>query len=246
MDYKDENNWLMLGDCLERMKEIPDGSIDMILCDLPYGTTSCKWDSVIPFDKLWESYERVIKKNGAIILTSTQPFTTLLISSNLKWFKYSLIWAKNTATGFMQAKTKPLNSHEDVLIFGQFSVAAQYFNGTYNPQGVVDVGERVYSNKRKEDHITGNRKEGKTRSGKGYPKSILNFNSDKSTKHPTQKPVDLMEYLINTYTNSGETVLDNCMGSRTTGVACRNLNRKFIGIEMDKSYFNISKERILG
>jgi site-specific DNA-methyltransferase (adenine-specific) len=244
-DHKDENLWLMKGDCLDRMREIPDGSVDMVLCDLPYGTTACKWDTVIPFEPLWREYRRVTKPNAAIVLTASQPFTTSLIASNFDEFKYSLIWKKNNATGFMQAKTKPLNSHEDILVFGEFKVAAQYFNGTYNPQGVKDSGLREYRNERKEDHITGNRVSGIAQSGKGYPKSVLEFDNETKTVHPTQKPVALMEYLIRTYTNEGETVLDNTMGSGTTGFACVNTRRKFIGIEMNDTYFDIAKTRIL-
>ena len=238
------NYELMMGDCLERMKEIPDGSVDMVLCDLPYGTTACKWDTVIPFAPLWEQYRRVAKPNAAIVLTASQPFTTRLISSNFEWFRYSLVWKKNTTTGFMQAKTRPHKAHEDILIFGRFKLGAQHFHGTYNPQGVVSVGLRQYSNARKEDHITGDRAPGVSDSGTGYPKSVLEFSSETKTVHPTQKPMALMEYLIRTYTNEGEIVLDNTMGSGTTGVACANTGRKFIGIEMDENYFNIAKERI--
>lgn len=235
---------LMKGDCLELMKQIPDGSVDMILCDLPYGTTACKWDSVIPFDALWRQYKRIAKPNAAVVLTAAQPFTTRLIASNFEEFKYGLVWKKNKATGFMQAKTKPLNSHEDILVFVGFKISAQHFRGTYNPQGVEDAGMREYSNARKADHITGNRVAGIAKSGKGYPKSVLEFSNETKTVHPTQKPVALMEYLIRTYTNEGMTVLDNCMGSGTTGAACANTGRKFIGIEMDEKYFEIAKNRV--
>jgi site-specific DNA-methyltransferase (adenine-specific) len=235
---------LRLGDCLEVMGTLASASVDLILCDLPYGTTACKWDSVIPFEPLWAQYRRIAKPNAAIVLTASQPFTTRLIASNFDEFKYSLIWRKNKATGFMQAKTKPLNSHEDILVFGRFKIAAQYFAGTYNPQGVEDAGLREYSNARKADHITGNRAAGIAKSGKGYPKSVLDFAGETNTVHPTQKPVALMEYLIRTYTNEGDTVLDNCMGSGTTGVACANTNRRFIGIERDVDYFSIASARI--
>ena len=236
---------LLHGDCLELMAQIPDGSVDMILCDLPYGTTACKWDSVIPFEPLWAHYKRVIKRNGAIVLTASQPFTTALISSNMGMFKYQWIWQKNTITGFMQAKTRPLKSVEDVLVFGNFKVAAQYFEGTYNPQSeMVSKGVVAYSNSRKSDHITGNRKAGAAESNSGYPKDVIAFDSAKSPVHPTQKPVALMEYLIRTYTNEGDTVLDNCMGSGTTGVACANTGRNFIGIEKDDKYFAIAQARI--
>lgn len=235
---------LMLGDCLERMKEIPDQSIDLVLTDPPYGTTACKWDSIIPLDKMWLQLKRVIKSNGTIVLFGSQPFTTKLIVSNFDMFKYLLVWKKNTCTGFMQAKTKPLKSMEDIIVFGNFKLAAQYFDGTYNPQGIKSNGNVNYSNQRKHDHITGNRKSHVAESNKGYPKDILEFNSESNTVHPTQKPVNLMEYLIKTYTNEGETVLDFTMGSGTTGVACVRTNRKFIGIEKDEGYFNIAKERI--
>jgi site-specific DNA-methyltransferase (adenine-specific) len=164
--------------------------------------------------------------------------------SNIKNYKYDWIWEKNTCTGFMQAKTKPLKSHENILVFGDFKVAAQYFKGTYIPAGVEDVGEVTYSNKRGENHITGNRNPSTTNAGKGYPKDIIRFNSEQKTVHPTQKPVALLEYLIKTYTLEGETVLDNCMGSGSTGVACINTNRSFIGIEKDDKCFEISKSRI--
>ena len=255
MDYKDDNVWLMLGDCLERMKEIPDGSVDMILCDLPYGTTACKWDSVIPFEPLWEQYRRIAKKSAAIVLTGSQPFTSALGASNLSWLKYSWVWEKSRPTGFLQAKHKPLKGFEDVLVF--------YANRpTYNPQGTTTVNRLVKN--------TGTKARG--RSGKkenadqtfhsavsradendcyrqtvtGYPRGIIKFSQDSNALHPTQKPVALMEYLIRTYTNEGDVVLDNCMGSGTTGVACHNLNRKFIGVEMGEGYFEIAKKRMLG
>lgn len=235
---------LYRGDCLDVMNDIPDGSVDFILTDPPYGTTACKWDSIIPLEPMWEQLKRIIKPNGAIVMTAAQPFTTTLIASNMKMFKYNLIWNKNTCTGFMQAKTKPLKSYEDVVVFGNFKLAAQYFNGTYNAQGVESRGLITYSNKRKNDHITGSRKENTTEANKGYPKDVLKFNSETKTVHPTQKPVALMEYLIKTYTNEGETVLDFTMGSGTTGVACGNTGRKFIGIELDRGYYHIARKRI--
>lgn len=239
-----DNGVFYKGDCLELMQSIPDNSVDMILCDLPYGTTACKWDSIIPFEPLWEQYKRIAKDNAAIVLTASQPFTTRLIMSNFDMYKYSLIWRKNICTGFMQAKTRPLKSYEDVVVFGNFKLAAQYFNGTYNPQGIEAIGSVTYSNKRKEDHITGNRKENTTNSNKGYPKDILEFNSESKTVHPTQKPVALLEYLIKTYTNKGETVLDNCAGSGTTAIACENTNRKWICMEQDQGYYDKAVDRI--
>ena len=228
---------LRQGDCLELMKDIPDKSIDMILCDLPYGTTRNKWDSVIPLDKLWNEYERIIKDNGAIVLFSQMPFTAELTHSNLKLFKYEWIWEKDNGTGFLNAKKMPLKIHENILIFYKKLPI-------YNPQ--MRTGFKPYKCKQgrhstnyglyEQGHITES-------NGERYPIDIIEFKKD-SGLHPTQKPVALLEYLIKTYTNEGETVLDNCMGSGSTGVACKNLNRNFIGIELDENYFNIAKERI--
>jgi len=226
---------LMQGDCLERMNEIPDGSVDMVLTDPPYGTTACKWDSVIPFEPMWEQLKRVTKKNGAIVMTASQPFTSALIMSNVKMFKYCWVWEKNRATGVLNAKRQPLRSIEDVCVFNA---------GYYNPQGLIPCNE-VSRNSKSDSPVYGT---GQTKSyirkWKNYPKQVLRFDSVQRTVHPTQKPVALMEYLIKTYTNEGETVLDFTMGSGTTGVAAKKLNRSFIGIEMDETYFNIAKERI--
>lgn len=229
---------LLHGDCLELMKEIPDGSVDMILADLPYGTTACKWDTIIPFEPLWEQYERVIGKNGAIVLTASQPFTSALVMSNPKWFKYSWVWQKSRAANGMIARHQPLKYHEEVLIFGKGRV-------TYNPQGIVRVNEEASQGGVSSD-IKGNQKRDRKYIKKytNYPSTIQPFKSEGKTVHPTQKPVPLMEYLIKTYTNEGDTVLDNVMGSGTTGVACKNLGRKFIGMELDEEYFNVAKERI--
>ena len=241
---------LYLGDCLEVMSDIPDSSVDLILCDLPYGTTSCKWDSVIPFEPLWAQYRRVAKKNSAIVLTASQPFTTSLIASNMKGFRYCWVWAKSRVTGFANAKVQPLRCAEDVVVF--------YRNRpTYNPQGLV----RINAAKRNGASVGGDTLRGDTAksSGKGalrtaggeyiqeftgYPRQVLNICSESRTSHPTQKPVALMEYMIRTYTNEGDTVMDNCMGSGTTGVACANTGRKFIGIERDAGYFEIARQRI--
>ena len=229
---------LLHGDCLELMKDIPDESVDMILADLPYGTTACKWDEVIPFDLLWEQYERVIGKSGAIVLTASQPFTSALVMSNPKWFKYAWVWQKSRAANGMIARHQPLKYHEEVLIFGKGRV-------TYNPQGIVHVNEEASQGGVSSD-IKGNQKRDRKYIKKytNYPSTIQRFKSEGKTVHPTQKPVPLMEYLIKTYTNEGNTVLDNVMGSGTTGVACKNLNRNFIGMELDEDYFNIAKERI--
>ena len=242
MDYKDERNWLMLGDCLERMKEIPDGSVDMILADPPYGTTACKWDSVIPLDLMWDQLKRVVKPNGAIVLTAQSPFDKILGCSNISQLKYEWIWEKTAATGHLNAKKAPMKCHENILVFyGKLP--------TYVPQKTFGHAPTNSFTKRNGDGEC----YGKTVevSGGGsterYPRSVQVFKSDKQKEalHPTQKPVALMEYLIKTYTLEGETVLDFTAGSFTTGVACKNLNRKFIGIEKDEKYFNIGKSRIL-
>ena len=236
-DLKLEDCQLMFGDCLERMKEIPDNSIDMILCDLPYGVTARnKWDCVIPFEKLWEHYERIIKENGVIVLTATQPFTTDLIQSNRKLFKYSLVWSKSQVTGFLNAKKQPLRSHEDILVFYQKQP-------TYNPKMVK--GKRVLKSTGGDSTNYGKFTYKPHYSEWYYPKSIIEIPQKRfKGGHPTQKPVALLEYLIRTYTNENNLVLDNCMGSGSTGVACVNTNRKFIGIELDEKYYDISCKRI--
>lgn len=231
---------LMLGDCLERMKEIESGTVDMILCDLPYGTTCCSWDAVIPFEKLWPEYERVIKENGAIVLFGAQPFTAVLACSNLKLFRYEWIWEKSSATGFMNAKKQPLRAHENVLVFYKSQP-------TYNPQKTY--GHERKTAKRKDigsEHYGKQLKIQAYDSTERYPRSVQLFSSDKQKQafHPTQKPVALCELLIRTYTNEGETVLDNTMGSGTTGVACVNTGRHFIGIEQEEKYFLVAQERI--
>lgn len=228
---------LMHGDCLELMYEIPDGSVDMILCDLPYGTTACKWDSVIPFEPLWAHYKRVIKRNGAIVLTASQPFTTALISSNLKDFRYCLVWDKTKSGNFALANIQPMKSHEDICLF----YAAK---PTYNPIKETRGAVRKKGGGSASDNF--GIVPSVSENNSYFPKSILTFSTGSRVGHyhPTQKPVALMEYLIRTYTNEGDTVLDNCMGSGTTGVACTNTWRKFIGIEKDAKYFDIAKQRI--
>lgn len=238
---------LIKGDCLELMKFLNDKSIDMILCDLPYGTTACKWDTIIPFNKLWEQYERIIKPNGAIVLTASQPFTTSLIMSNIKNYKYNWVWVKNTASGIAQAKYSPMRYSEDICVFYKSLP-------TYNAQLI----ERTEGSKKRcktpitnvgsGEHIKLVKTLTQYNSDFKNPSNVIYFNTDPNSKgklHPTQKPVSLMEYLILTYTNEGETVLDNCMGSGTTGVACQNLNRSFIGIEKDEIHFNVAQKRIL-
>ena len=231
-----ELNKIYNEDCLEGMKRIPGKSVDMILCDLPYGTTKNKWDSIIPLGKLWEQYERVIKGNGAIVLFGSQPFTTALNNSNTKLYRYEWIWIKNNSTGFQLANKRPMKKHEIISVFYNKQP-------TYNPQGLQPYGK---VNKRGSmgdnwDEMSSNQYIQKYTN---YPTQLLEYSYDKEKLHPTQKPVALFEYLIKTYTNEGETVLDNVMGSGTTGVACLNTNRRFIGMELDETYFNIAKARI--
>ena len=234
---------LINGDCIEKMKEIPDKSVDLVLCDLPYGITQNKWDSVIPIDKLWEQYERIVKDSGVIALTATQPFSSMLVMSNTKMFKHEWIWIKNRGSNFANTVREPMKEHEHVLIFSKGK-------WTYNKQMQERTGGGADRVKYKLDNRTAsssnyngfdkkNRNQGEMR----VPSSWQKFNVEVGL-HPTQKPVALMEYIIKTYTNEGDTVLDSCMGSGTTGVACKELNRNFIGIEIDEDYFNIAKERI--
>lgn len=241
-DFKNENLWLMKGDCLERMKEIPSGSVDMVLADPPYGTTSCAWDSIIPLEPMWEQLKRIIKPNGAIVMTAAQPFTTVLISSNMKMFKYCWVWDKKKPGGIGFAKYQPMRVTEDVTVFS---------NGSNNYYPIMvdrDAIKKSRNYKRSEmNSVSLITQHTDTTYTKKYPKNLLEFSNanQRGKVHPTQKPVALMEYLIKTYTNEGETVLDFTFGSGTTGVACANLNRKFIGIEMDDKYFDVAKERIL-
>lgn len=228
------------GNCLDTMSLIPDGSVDMVLCDLPYGTTQCKWDVVIPFDKLWEQYNRICKDNAAIVLTGTEPFSSNLRLSNVKNYKYDWVWDKVKGTGFLNAKKQPMRNHELVSIFYKKQC-------TYNPQKTTGHKKKVaVKGVHLQTDVYGDLTESFYSSDERYPRSIQVFSSDvqKSSLHPTQKPVALMEYLIKTYTNQGDTILDNCMGSGTTGVACVNTGRNFIGIEMDEGYFNIASQRI--
>lgn len=238
---------LYQGDCLELMSQIPDGSVDMVLCDLPYGTTSCKWDSVIPFEPLWAHYKRLIKPRGAIVLTASQPFTTALIGSNLDWFKYCWVWEKSAGSGFMNAKNAPVKRHEDVCVFSPGTTANKSERRmSYYPQGLRPTS-RLRKPHTVEDDTIGtrpSRSKEYVQEFEGYPTSVQSFKNDASKHHPTQKPVALMEYLIRTYTNEGETVLDNTMGSGTTGVACMNTERRFIGIEQDVKYFETARDRI--
>lgn len=244
-DFKSETLWLMQGDCLERMKEIPDGSVDMVLTDPPYGTTQNKWDSIINLDMMWKELWRVLKPSGVVVLCSAQPYSSVLVCSQLNNYKYEWIWVKNLKTGPLNAKRMPMGGHETLQVFAKMPC-------TYNPQ----------KRPRTTEVKSGNKKNSKTSNYGKQREDYVDNQSDwinpdtalldvkcvhnsSGKLHPTQKPVELMEYMIKTYTNESETVLDFTIGSGTTGVACKNLNRKFIGIEMDENYFNIAKERIL-
>ena len=234
------------GDCLELMKEIPDRSIDMILCDLPYGTTACKWDIVIPFELLWEQYNRIIKPNGAIALFGNEPFTSRLICSNLKGFKYRMDWNKKIPSGMGYAKYRPMQQTEDIAIFTKKGEKTKYFPQMIKRDKPIKSG----GNTKQAGAYSGFKCMGE---GKEYkktyefknPVTLIEFDKiRKGALHPTQKPVPLLEYLIKTYTNENEWVLDNCMGSGSTGIACINTNRNFIGYELDEHYFQIAKERL--
>ena len=239
-----EINKIYNEDCLEGMKRIADGSVDMVLCDLPYGVVQCKWDTVIPFEPLWKQYKRVVKHNGAIVLTASQPFTSALVMSNPKMFKYDWCWKKPKGTGHLNAKKQPMRDKEDICVF----YASQC---TYNPQM---TSGKPYKDKAGKNHDScnsisdcyGDYKDFRYDNvGKRYPKQVIEFGVvERGTLHPTQKPVALFEYLIKTYTNPGELVLDNCMGSGTTAIACMNTGRNFIGFEMDKGYYDIACKRI--
>jgi site-specific DNA-methyltransferase (adenine-specific) len=235
-----ELNRIYQMDCIEGMRLIPDKSVDMILCDLPYGTTACKWDTVIPFDKMWEQYERIIKNDGAIVLTASQPFSSALVASKIKLFKHEWIWQKEQGVGFQVAKYRPMQEHEHVLVFAKGKTS-------YKP--IMEKLEKPQSQKRKSNNgasLSSPLKYSDERISvykERYPTSIKKFNRDKGL-HPTQKPVSLFEYLIKTYTNEGETILDNCMGSGTTAVAALRTNRKFIGFELESEYVRIANQRI--
>ena len=246
LDYCDENNWLMYGDCLERMREIPDGSVDMVMVDVPYGTTACKWDEIIPLEPMWESINRAVKDNAAIVMTASQPFTSVLVNSNIRNFKHEWIWKKNRGSNFATLRYNPFKEHESICVFSCSSKIM------FNPI----KQERSESGKSRANYDFKNEGGGEAIGvikGDGrrvieknlrHPSSVQKFNTEVGL-HPTQKPVSLIEYLIRTYTNESETVLDFTFGSGTTGVACRNLNRKFIGIELDENYYKLGRDRIL-
>jgi site-specific DNA-methyltransferase (adenine-specific) len=255
-----ENIKLYHGDCIEKMKLIPDNSVDLVLCDLPYGTTKCKWDTIIDIKELWVHYKRIVKKpSGVILLFGQQPFTSMLISSNYEWFKYNLIWKKNKTTQFLLANYRPMKCTEDICVFSQGGAAAasrKKGNMTYNPQGLTPVdikkknsAQRIGKMLNQSHHLGPNNKlisnTEYSQKFTNYPNELLEFDIEYDTIHETQKPVKLIEYLIKTYSNEGDTVLDNTMGSGTTGIGCVNTNRKFIGIEMENKYFKLSKHRIL-
>tara|TARA_R110002167_G_scaffold340756_1_gene548777 strand:- start:21 stop:782 length:762 start_codon:yes stop_codon:yes gene_type:complete len=248
---------LLKGDCLELMKDIPSGSIDAIITDPPYGTTACKWDSVIDFELMWEQLNRIIKPNGAIVLFAQQPFSSVLLVSNIKKFRHRFLWEKDKCANFMVAKAQPLKYTEDILVFCNVGFLKNQFEkptGTYNPQMREGKGndrdlKKIVDKSKNLDDINKREKPTKLKlsnnsAKKRFPKDVLNITTQHKRVHPTQKPIELMEYLIKTYTNENETVLDFTMGSGTTGVAAKNLNRNFIGIEQDEKYFNIAKERI--
>lgn len=226
-------------DCLIGMKEIPNNFVDCVICDLPYGTTQNPWDSIIPLNELWEQYKRICKPNAAIVLFSQQPFTAKLIMSNITMFRYEWIWEKENSTGFLNAKRMPLKIHENILLFYEKLP-------TYNP--IMRQGFKPYFTKRKNPQSSNyhwyNAISSGSEDGSRYPIDIIQFNKDTNTFHPTQKPVKLIEYLITTYTNKGDIVLDNCIGSGTTAVAACNIGRHFIGFEKDEMYFRLAEKRI--
>jgi len=222
-------------DCLDAMARMEENSVDLVLVDPPYGTTTCKWDSVIPLDEMWSLLKRVAKDRTAFVMTASQPFTSVLGASNIDWLRYSWVWKKSSATGHLNAKRMPMKNHEDVLVFYKKQPI-------YNPQGVEDYGKIT----RRGSNGSCYRDSGKqnVQEKTGYPRTVQEFKSVGRTVHATQKPVELMEYLIKTYSDEGDTVLDFAMGSGTTGVACKSLNRDFIGIELDEGYFKVAKDRI--
>lgn len=234
-----ETNIIYNMECISGMKNIPDNSVDMILCDLPYGVTDCEWDNVIPFNEMWQEYNRIAKINAAIVLFSIQPFTTKLIASNMKYFRYCWYWKKNNATGGIFAKVQPMRCIEDICVFYRKMPK-------YNPQGLVKLDKVKIQIKAKNSIYDWGGKNPSIQQYTNYPKNLLYFDgvNSKERQHPTQKPIELVEYLIKTYTDENDIVLDNCMGSGTTAVACINTNRKYIGFELDKKYFEIADERI--
>ena len=258
-DYTSDTITLYHGDCLDKMSLIPDNSVDLVLCDLPYGTTKCKWDTIIDIGELWKHYTRIVKKpSGVILLFGQQPFTSMLVSSNYEWFKYNLIWKKNKTTQYLLANYRPMKCTEDICVFSKGGAAAasrKTGNMTYNPQGLGPVSiKKKNSEKRigkmlnQSHHLGPNNKlisnTEYTQKFTNYPNELLEFNIECDTIHETQKPIKLMEHLIKTYSNEGDCVLDNAMGSGTTGIGCVKTNRRFVGIELIDEYYELSKDRI--
>ena len=251
-DIITDNYKLLHGDCLERMKEIPDGSVDMVLCDPPYSITSSKWDKLIPFDLMWKELERIINGNNAIVLFGSEPFSSALRMSNIALYKYDWVWEKNNAVGFVNAKLKPMNKHEFIHVFSKGKTSnGNKNNMPYYPQGLIPFNKEVRNGNKKGTDNSYWRPSMKSSNGGGhiqewtnYPTTVLKFDKVSKAVHPTQKPVALLEYLIKTYTQENETVLDFTFGSCSTGIACLNTNRKFIGIELDDNYFDIGAERM--
>lgn len=259
-NIESDNIKLYYGDCITKMKDIPDDSINLILCDLPYGSTRCKWDTIIDLGELWEQYKRILKKpTGVILLFGQQPFTSMLVSSNYDWFKYNLIWKKNKTTQFLLANYRPMKCTEDICVFskgGAAGASKKTGNMTYNPQGLIPVSikkknsaKRIGKMLNQIHHLGSNNKligeSEYTQKYTNYPNEILEFDVESDTFHETQKPVKLIEYLIKTYSNEGEVILDNTMGSGTTGIGCINTKRKFIGIEINEMYYKLAKYRIM-
>jgi len=244
-------NKIIVGDCLQVMQGIPDGAVDMILCDLPYGTTQCKWDKNINTESLWDNYKRIISIEGAIVLTARQPFTSYLIISNIEMFKYEWIWDKTIAFGYHNAKNKPMNKHESILVFSKSDCANKcHSRMNYNPQGLIEVNKEVRGTRNSKNDDIGHRlsrpsdKQKMIRQFTNFPNSVLSIPSQSQPEHPTQKPVPLFEYLIRTYTNENDIVLDNCLGSGTTAVASVKTGRRYIGIEISPEYAAIAQRRV--
>lgn len=245
-------NYIDRIDCLEGMKAIPDGSVDLILCDLPYGTTSSKWDKVIPFEPLWEQYKRVLKPNGVAALFGAEPFASRLRLSNLEWYKYDWVWVKTHSVGFVNAKLRPMSKHEVICIFSEGKTSnGNKNNMPYFPQGLIPYGKEMRSgNKKGKDNtywrpsLQSSNEGGYIQQFTNYPTTILNFAKDHPAVHPTQKPVALLEYLIKTYTQPGAVVLDNCVGSGSTPVACIRTGRNYIGFELNEEYHAIATDRV--
>jgi site-specific DNA-methyltransferase (adenine-specific) len=243
---------LIQAECLEAMKHLPTGSVDMVLCDLPYGTTACAWDSLIDLKALWGEYKRILKPYRAVVLTASQPFTTTLAASNLEWLRYEWIWMKNRPTNFAHAKNKPMKKHENVLVFSEGTTVHATQSDKrmpYFPQGVQEMAPKLMKKSRRVNPLDTFFSERKSHGDyvqdkTGYPHSILEFSTENKNWHPTAKPVALMEYLIRTYTERGQVVLDNTMGSGSTGVACINTGRRFIGIEREVNYFEVACSRV--